>query len=123
MISLTVGSSGLESVVQLITVTIIFVFVLALTYFATRYIGNYQKSKMTGSNIQVLETMRISNSKYLQIIKAGEKHFVIAVCKDTITYLCDLNAEDLVFKNTSTELKTENFKAILDKFRKDKPED
>ena len=123
MISLTVGSSGLESVVQLITVTIIFVFVLALTYFATRYIGNYQKSKMTGSNIQILETMRISNSKYLQIIKAGEKHFVIAVCKDTITYLCDLNAEDLVFKNTSTELKTENFKAILDKFRKDKPED
>lgn len=123
MISLTVGSNGLESVVQLITVTIIFVFVLALTYFATRYIGNYQKSKLAGSNIQVLETMRISNSKYLQIIKAGEKHFVIAVCKDTITYLCDLNAEDLVFKNTSTELKTENFKAILDKFRKDKPED
>ena len=123
MISLTVGSNGLESVVQLITVTIIFVFVLALTYFATRYIGNYQKSKLAGSNIQVLETMRISNSKYLQIIKAGEKHFVIAVCKDTITYLCDLNAEDLVFKNTSTEFKTENFKAILEKFKKDKPED
>ena len=114
---------NLEAFVQLMTVTLIFLFVLALTYFATRFVGNYQKTKLTGNNIQVLETLRISNSKYLQIIKIGEKYFTIAVCKDTITYLCELNAEDLVFKNTSTEFKTENFKAILEKLKKDKPED
>ena len=67
--------------------------------------------------------MKLSNSKYIQIVRIGTKVFTIAVCKDTITYLGDLNEEDLVFKNTSTELKSENFKAILEKFKKDKPED
>ena len=118
-----VTNSRLEAFIQLITVLIIFLFVLALTYFATRFVGNYQKTKLAGSNIQVMETLRLSNSKYLQIVKIGEKYFAMAVCKDTITYLGELNEENLVFKNTSNGLKTENFKAILDKFKKDKPED
>jgi len=122
MVILTLSNKN-ESIVQLITVSLIFVFVLALTYFATKFVGNYQKTKLAGNNIQVLETFRISNSKYLQIIKIGEKHFAISVCKDTITYLGDLNAEDLVFKDASKEFKLQNFKDILDKFKKDKPED
>jgi len=122
MVILT-SSNKNESIVQLITVSLIFVFVLALTYFATKFVGNYQKTKLAGNNIQVLETFRISNSKYLQIIKIGEKHFAISVCKDTITYLGDLNAEDLVFKNMSKEFKLQNFKDIFDKLKKDKPED
>lgn len=123
MIELAVTSSRIEAFAQFFTVLVIFIFVLALTYFATRYVGNFQKKRMTDGNIQVLETLKLSNTKYLQIVKAGNKCFVIAVCKDTITYLCDLNEEDLVFKNTSTELKSENFRAILEKFKKDKPED
>ena len=119
----TLSLSNGNNIVELITVSIIFVFVLALTYFATKFVGNYQKTKLAGNNIQVLETFRISNSKYLQIIKIGEKHFAISVCKDTITYLGDLNAEDLVFRNPSKEFKLQNFKDILDKFKKDKPED
>ena len=116
-------TSGKDSLVQLLTISIVFILVLALTYFTTKFVGNYQKTKLAGNNIQVLETFRISNSKYLQIIKIGEKHFAISVCKDTITYLGDLNAEDLVFRDSSKEFKLQNFKDILDKFKKDKPED
>ena len=35
--------------------------------------GGIQKEKMIGSNVKVLETMRISNSKYIQILKIGNK--------------------------------------------------
>jgi len=122
MINLT-SQIGQENFVQLITVFFIFIFVLALTFFATKFVGSYQKTKLAGNNIQVLETFRISNSKYLQIIKIGEKYFAISVCKDTITYLGDLNSEDLVFRNQSNEFKFQNFKDIFDKFKKDKPED
>lgn len=120
---LTISNSRLEAFAQLVTLLIIFVFVLALTYFSTKWIGNFQKNKLAGNNIEILETMKLSNSKYIQIVRISTKVFTIAVCKDTITYLGDLNEEDLVFKNTSTELKSENFKAILEKFKKDKPED
>ncbi len=116
-------SGRLDSFVQLFTVLIIFVFVLFLTYYATKWVGNYQKTRMEGSNIQVLETLRLSNTKYLQIVKAGDKCFTIAVCKDTITYLCEIDEKQLVLKNTSTESDSQNFKAILEKFKKDKPKD
>ena len=122
MVTLT-EFDGTDSFAQLITVFLIFIFVIGLTYFATKFVGNYQKTKLAGNNIQVLETFRISNSKYLQIIKIGEKYFAISVCKDTITYLGDLNAEDLVFRDAPKEFKLQNFKDILDKFKKDKPED
>ena len=116
MTMLAIGSSRLEAFAQLITLVLIFAFVLALTYFATKWVGNYQKEKMSGSNITVLETMKISGTKYLQIIKIGTKCFAIAVCKDTITYL-------IYRENNSSKLKSENFNAILEKFKKDKPQD
>lgn len=118
----TVGNR-LEAFAQLITLVIIFAFVLALTYFATRIVGNVQKEKLTGSNIKVLETMRISQSKYIQVVKIGEKCFAIAVCKDTVTYLCELNESELVYLDASGQPGVDSFKAIFDKFKKDKPED
>ena len=118
-------SSRIEAFAQLLTLFIIFVIVLALTYYVTRFVGNYQKSRMTGSNISILETMRISGSKYIQIVKIGSKVFAIAVAKDTVTYLCELSEDELVYNNASScgMLKNnENFKEILEKFKKDKPE-
>lgn len=113
----------LEAFAQLVTLLLIFLFVLGLTYFATRWVANIQKTKLSGSNVKILETMRISNSKYLQIVKIGSKCFAIAVCKDSITYLCELNEDELIYQDTSIQLKSESFKAVLDKFKKDKPED
>lgn len=118
-------SSRIEAFAQLLTLFIIFVIVLALTYYVTRFVGNYQKSRMAGSNISILETMRISNSKYIQIVKIGSKVFAIAVAKDTVTYLCELSEDELVYNNASSGgmLKNnESFKEILEKFKKDKPE-
>lgn len=114
-------SSRVEAFVQLITLVIIFVLVLAMTYFATRFVGNYKKEKMAGSNISVLETFRLSSSKYIQIIKIGSKFLAIAICKDSVTMLCELQDSDLEFTEVSTQVKSESFKAVLDKFRKDKP--
>ncbi len=116
-------SGGFDSVIQLISVIAVFIVVLLITYYATRWVGNIQKTKMNGSNIKVLETLRISNTKYLQIVKIGSKCFAIAVCKDTVTYLGDLQEEDLVFNQVSAESQSESFKAILEKFKKDKPEE
>jgi flagellar protein FliO/FliZ len=116
--------SGLDSMAQLLTVFIIFVFVLAITYFATRWVGNLQKERMDGSNVKILETMRISNSKYIQIVKIGNRCFAMAVCKETVTYLCDVDEEDLVYNDASAKkFNVDNFKAILEKYKKDKPED
>lgn len=120
---LAVSTSGLEAFTQLLTLIIVFALVLALTYFVTRFAGNYQKSKLSGGNINVLETMRISNSKYIQIIQIGNRFFAIAVCKDTVTVISEIEQGDLVLSDNTTQVKSESFKSILEKFKKDKPED
>ena len=118
-------SSRIEAFAQLLTLLIIFIFVLAVTYYVTRFVGNYQKNKLTGSNINILETMRIANNKYIQIVKIGSRVFAIAVAKDTVSYLCELDEDELIYKESSSGkmlINNDNFKEILEKFKKDKPE-
>ena len=52
-----------NSIAQFITVTMIFIFVLAITYFTTRWIGSYQKKKMSYGNIKVIES-RNDNGRF-----------------------------------------------------------
>lgn len=118
-------SSRIEAFAQLLTLLIIFIFVLAVTYYVTRFVGNYQKNKLSGSNINILETMRIANNKYIQIVKIGSRVFAIAVAKDTVSYLCELDEDELIYKESSSAkmlINNDNFKEILEKFKKDKPE-
>ncbi len=118
------ASAGIEAFAQLITLVLIFAFVVGLSYFATRLVGNVQKERLKGSNVKILETMKISNTKYIQVVEIGSKCFAIAVCKDTVTYLCDIQRDDLVYTDSSDSMiNGESFKAILDKFKKDKPDD
>lgn len=118
-------SSRIEAFAQLLTLLIIFIFVLAVTYYVTRFVGNYQKNKLSGSNINILETMHIANNKYIQIVKIGSRVFAIAVAKDTVSYLCELDEDELIYKESSSGkmlINNDNFKEILEKFKKDKPE-
>lgn len=81
----------IDSIIKLVAAIIVFVFVLAVTYLTTRFIGNYQKKSIHGNNFDVIETYRLSPNKYLQILKVGAEYIVIAVCKDSITMLCKLD--------------------------------
>ena len=101
MVALAGVNSRWEAFAQLLTLLVVFIFVLALTYFATRWAGNMQKTKMAGRNIQILETMRVSNTK---------------------SYLCEIDEQELTYSSESKTINTDGFKAILEKFKKDKPD-
>ena len=90
-------TSRTDSYLQFITVLLLFVFVLLITYFTTRWIASYQKTKVSGNNLEVMETCRITSNKYLQIVRAGTKYVLIAVGKDEVHMLTELTEEDLTF--------------------------
>lgn len=95
MIIATTGGF-MNSVVELITVLVIFLFVLALTYYVTRWIAGYQKTKTAQGNLSVIEAIRISNNQYVHIVRAGkEKYLVVGVGKDHMTLLATLTQEEL----------------------------
>ena len=109
-------STGLESVIQMITVLFIFVFVLAMTWISTKYIAGIQKDRYKTGNMELIETLRISNNKYLQIVRAGNKFFCMAVCKDTVTMLGEIQKEELVFHENNVSAGID-FQKILEKMK------
>ena len=88
-------SGKTDSYAQFITVLIVFVVVLGVTAFTTRWIANYQKQQSVNANIEIVETTRIANNKYIQIIRVGDTYMVVAVCKDTVTMLGEVPKEQL----------------------------
>lgn len=113
---LTAG--GYDSFLDLITVLLIFVFVIAITLFTTKYVANYQKVQNAGKNIEVLETYKIAQTKYIQIVKVGAKYVAIAVSKDTVTLLTKLEEGQIAFPESQGEGKS--FKEILASLKKTK---
>lgn len=111
-----------DSYIQFITVLILFVLILAVTYLVTRWIAKVQKDKVGVGNLEVIETCRISPNKYIQIVRTGEKYLVIAVGKDEIHMLSELSEDELVLQRDIQEQPI-NFAGILDRVRKIKEKD
>lgn len=98
---------------QFISVLIIFVVVLGVTAWATKWVANYQKQQGSNSNIEVIETTRIAGNKYLQLVRVGEKYMAIAVCKDMVTMLGEIPAEQIKFQDISQN--GTSFRELLEK--------
>lgn len=109
--------STADSYLQFITVLVLFVFVLGITYVTTRWIANYQKDKTKGGNIEVLESFRIAPNKYIQIVRTGSRYLAIAVGKDEVHMLTELSKEELVMAGVQENA---DFGSILEKLRKHK---
>jgi flagellar protein FliO/FliZ len=110
----------MDSIVQLITVLVIFIFVLVLAYFTAHLTARVQKGKLKGSNIEVLETIKIAQNKYIQIVRVGEKYFSYIVCKDTVTLLGELDKNEIpdVESAKSEPALNINFKEVFDRLKK-----
>lgn len=89
-------SSTGESVFQLLVVLFCFVLVLVLTYYTTRWTAGYQKAHTIRSNLAVVETLKLTTNKFIQLIQVGkDTYYVIAVGKDEISVLGELTREQL----------------------------
>ena len=86
---------------------------------AARIAGSYQSNVMNKkSNIRVIEVYRLSNTKMIEIVKIGEHYLAIAVGKDEVTLLTELDADEIIMHEASLE--PINFKRILDKMKNEK---
>ncbi|MDE6014427.1 MAG: flagellar biosynthetic protein FliO [Acetatifactor sp.] len=101
------------SYAQFITVLVIFVLVLGVTAWVTRWMASYQKLQNANCNIEIIETARITNNKYIQLVRVGDTYMAIAVCKDTVTMLGEVSPEQL--KLQDTDLNRTSFKELFQK--------
>ena len=118
MIVILNGSSSVNSLSQLLTVLLLFVFVLAITYFVTKYVASYQKLQGANRNFEVIETFRITNNKFLQLVRAADKYIVIAVGKDEITKIAELDEDKIVTPSGNSPVQNEVFASLISKARR-----
>ena len=109
-------SGGVESAAQFLTVLVLFIVVLALTYFTTKFVGNYQKLQGFGKNIEAIETYRITGNKFLQIVRVGRKYYLLSIGKDEVNSIAELSEEELDL-NTDTPAANDRFKKMLETAR------
>lgn len=109
-------TTQVENVLKLIAAFIVFVIVLMVTYMTTRWIGSYQKTQFSGKNIEYIEGMRLTNNKYIQILRIGQEYVAVAMCKDSITFLTKINKEDLIFDDEA-HVSPQSFAVLFDKVK------
>lgn len=112
------STTGIDSFAQFLTVLLIFVGVLFLTYFSTKWIATYQKGKMFSSNIRVIETFKISSNKFIQIVRIGGTYYAIAIGKDEVTLLGELKEDEIQISESSQGFSQMDFRQILEKTKK-----
>ncbi len=96
-------SSTGESIYQFVVVIFVFVLILAATYFTTRWMAGYQKTKTISQNLSVVETLKLSQNKYLLLVSVGkDKFYLLAIGKDEVNLIGEVTRDEL------KDLKIEN---------------
>ena len=108
------SSAGFDSFLQFLIVLFLFVVVLGVTLWTTRWIAGYQKEKMSGSNMEIVDTMRLSSNQYIQIVRIGGEYIAIAVSKDSVTKLTEVPEDQIILKQPS-EGENLSFRELFEK--------
>ncbi len=120
---LFLSSSG-ESVLQLIFILFVLVAIIGAAGYTTKWIAGYQKAQSFNHNLEIVETIKLTTNKYIQIVRAGkDKYYAIAIGKDEITLLGELDSDDLMDieeKPSGGVITQIDFKSILEKVKSKK---
>lgn len=116
---LLASNSDIQMIGRFICLFLLFAFVIFLAYIAARITGSYQSNVINKqSNIRIIEIVRISANKTIEIVKIGERYYAIAVCKDNVSLLTELDASEITEHDKTLE--PLDFNKILDKIKNEK---
>ena len=110
---LATAQNSLQSLFELLGLILIFVIVLVVCYYTTRFVAGRQLVQKKIGNFEVVETFAISQNKYLQLIRMGNKYVVISIAKDSIAYITELDENEVCQIQKNATLSGKNFKEIL----------
>lgn len=107
-------SSTFQSCLELVGVVVAFVFVIVFAYFATQWVAKSTVLQNKNKNIQIIETYRINQNKYVQILKIGSKIIAVGVGKDEVNFLSEIPLESIEWEEQDWK-SMPDFKEVLKK--------
>ena len=110
-------ATGLESFFRLVVSLFLFLFVLAACYFTTVRLGNFQKGKMGKGNIEVIEIHKLTNNKYIEIVRIGKKYYILSVTKERVEKIDIIDEADIELPDTQMSGANESFAQVLERIK------
>ena len=110
-------ATGLESFFRLVVSLFLFLFVLASCYFTTVWLGNFQKGKMGKGNIEVIEIHKLTNNKYIEIVRIGKKYYILSVTKERVEKIDIIDEADIELPDTQMSGANESFAQVLERIK------
>ena len=110
-------ATGLESFFRLVVSLFLFLFVLAACYFTTVWLGNFQKGKMGKGNIEVIEIHKLTNNKYIEIVRIGKKYYILSVTKERVEKIDIIDEADIELPDTQMSGAYESFAQVLERIK------
>ena len=90
------GGNAVNNFARFITMLIIFILVLLLTYYTTRFVAGAKKGSLKSANMEILECLQLGGGKCLQLLRIGSRYVVLAVSKEHVEMLTELDADEYI---------------------------
>ena len=119
---LATAQSTTKSLFELLGLIIIFIIVLVVCYYTTKFFAGRKLVQKKIGNFEVLESFSIAQNKYLQLIRMGNKFIVISVTKDSVSFVTELDESEVCRVQKSTSMSGKNFKEVLSGLSKNQAE-
>lgn len=106
------------NIFQFVVVLVIFIGILFLTGFATKWIATYMHNQNfnSNSNFHVVDALNMGPNHKLVLVKVGkDKYFVLGMGKESISKVGELSEDELV-EQTDRSSTQKSFDSILSKF-------
>ena len=110
---LATAQNSMQSLFELLGLILIFVIVLVVCYYTTRFVAGRQLVQKKIGNFDTVETFPLAQNKYLQLIRMGNKYVVISVTKDSVSYITELDENEVCQIQKSTSVSGKSFKEVL----------
>lgn len=113
------GSIRDNSLYNVISLILIFIFILVLAYFTAKLTAKLQGNSLNKkANIKVIESFRLGGNKFISIVKIGEDFYALGFGKDEITMIDKLDKDNITFSEINSSEAGVSFKDILGNINK-----
>ncbi len=121
LLSGSIRDSSLYNVISLI---LIFIFILILAYFTAKLTAKLQGNSFNKkANIKVIESFRLGGNKFISIVKIGENYYALGFGKEEITMIDKLEEDKICIPENPTSVPKDSFKDILIAINKKEQQD
>lgn len=121
LLSGNVKDSSLFNVISLL---LIFVFVLVLAYFTAKLTAKLQGNPLNKrANIKIVETFRLGGNKFISIAKIGDNYYALGFGKDEITLIDKLDKDSINISEQPASTEKRSFKDIMKSINNEESQD